>query len=98
MNTHTLIRHADIQNWVSSRRGMPAISRVRDTAGRMKAKLTLSFALAHKMPTETPSQDDGMSPVSWTAWLAELDRQNLALRVTGEKQPRYEFVERRDLN
>jgi hypothetical protein len=39
-----------------------------------------------------------MSPVSWTAWLAELDRQNLALRVTGEKQPSYEFIERRELN
>lgn len=98
MNTHTLIRHADIQNWVSARKGQPAISRVRDRMGIMKAKLTLSFALEHPSPTETPSQDDGMSPVSWTAWLAELDRQNLALRVTGEKLPKYEFVERRDLN
>ena len=98
MNTHTLIRHTDIQNWVSARRGQPAISRIRDRSGMMKSKLMLSFALEHATPTETPSQDDGMSPVSWTAWLAELDRQHLALRVSGEKRPSYEFVERRELN
>jgi hypothetical protein len=84
---------------VSARRGQPAISRIRDRMGMMKSKLTLSFALEQsKPPTETPSQDDGMSPVSWSAWLAELDRQNLALRVSGEKQPSYEFIERRELN
>lgn len=98
MNTHTLVRHADIQKWVSSRKGQPAISRVRDRMGAMKSKLTLSFALEHGAPTETPSQDDGMSPVSWTAWLAELDRQNLALRVIGDRPPSYEFIERRELN
>lgn len=98
MNTHTLIRHADIQNWVSARRGQPAIGRVPDKTGMVKSKLMLSFARDHKKPTETPSQDDGMSPVSWTAWLAELDRQNLALRVTGEKPPSYELIERRELN
>lgn len=98
MNTHTLIRHADIQNWVSARKGQPAISRVPYRTGLMRSKLTLSFARQQATLNETPSQDDGMSPVSWTAWLAELDRQNLALRVTGEKQPKYEFVERRELN
>jgi hypothetical protein len=33
--------------------------------------------------------------VSWTAWLAELDRQQLALRVVDED---FEFVDRKDLN
>lgn len=98
MNTHTLVRHTDIQNWVSARKGHPAISSVRDRTGSMKPRLTLNFSRDHAKPTEIPSQDDGMSPVSWSAWLAELDRQNLALRVSGENQPRYEFVERRELN
>ena len=98
MNTHTLVRHTDIQKWVSARKGQPAISRVRDRMGVMKSKLTLSFELDQTNPTETPSQDDGMSPVSWSAWLAELDRQHLALRVSGEKQPSYEFIERSQLN
>lgn len=98
MNTHTLVHHRDIQAWVSARRGHPGISRVPDNMGTMRSRLTLSFELDQRAPTRTPSQDDGMSPVSWTAWLAELDRQNLALRVSGEKQPSYEFVERRDLH
>ena len=98
MNTHTLVRHTDIQKWVSARKGQPAISRIRDRMGMMQSKLTLSFELDQTNPTETPSQDDGMSPVSWSAWLAELDRQNLALRVSAEKQPTYEFIERNQLN
>jgi len=98
MNTHTLVRHTDIQKWVSARKGQPAISRIRDRMGMMKSKLTLSFELEKTKPTAIPSQDDGMSPVSWSAWLAELDRQNLALRVSGEKQPTYEFIERNQLN
>jgi hypothetical protein len=37
-----------------------------------------------------------MAPCSWTAWLAELDRQNLALRIRDDDG--YEFVDRRQLN
>lgn len=95
MNTHTLVAHRDIQNWVTARQGRPAISRIADPTGRMRARLALNFARP-QAPTETPSQDDGMSPCSWTAWLAELDRQNLALRVSDKTA--FEFVERRQLN
>ncbi|HEY0854663.1 MAG TPA: hypothetical protein VGD86_07530, partial [Devosia sp.] len=63
--------------------------------GSVHARLTLNFAGKRPAPATTPTQDDGMSPVSWTAWLAELDRQHLALRVQDEH---YEFVERKDLN
>ncbi len=98
MNTHTLVRHTDIQRWVSARKGQPAIRRVPDPTGTIRSRLALSFALHNATPTETPSQDDGLSPVSWNAWLAELDRQHLALRVSGETQPNFEFVERRELN
>jgi hypothetical protein len=95
MNTHTLVTHRDIQNWVTSRQGRPAIRRVPDPTGRISAKLALNFTHP-KAPTETPSQDDGMSPCSWTAWLAELDRQHLALRVSDKTA--FEFVERHELN
>jgi hypothetical protein len=95
MNTHTLIEHHDIQKWVTARRGQPALRRVPDTMGRIRSRLTIHFA-GHAVPSEMPSQDDGMSPCSWTAWLAELDRQNLALRV-GEKTG-FEFVDRREFN
>jgi len=76
---HTLTRHRDIQNWVNDRHGIPAIARVRNRFGEERAQLKLSFQKAKKADIE--SQDDGMSPVSWTAWLAELDRQQLALQV-----------------
>lgn len=95
MNSQTLIAHRDIQNWVAARKGQPALRRVPDPTGRIRARLALNFARPQS-PTETPSQDDGMSPCSWTAWLAELDRQNLALRV-GD-QTAFEFIERRELN
>lgn len=95
MNTHTLTEHRDIQNWVTARHGQPALRRVPDPSGQVRARLALNFARS-AAPTETPSQDDGMSPCSWTAWLAELDRQHLALRVSDKTA--FEFVERRDLN
>lgn len=97
MNTHTLIKHRDIQNWVSGQHGQPALARYPDTTGRMHARLAISFARRRNRPiVETPSLDDGVSPCSWTAWLAELDRQNLALRVKDDDD--FEFVDRRELN
>ena len=54
MNAHTLVRHTDIQKWVSARKGQPAISRIRDRMGMMKSKLTLSFELEKTKPTAIP--------------------------------------------
>lgn len=95
MNSQTLVAHRDIQNWVSSHKGQPAIRRVPDQTGQMRSRLTLSFARRSR-PNELPGLDEGLSPVSWTAWLAELDRQNLALRV--DRQDKFELVDRRELN
>jgi hypothetical protein len=97
MNTHTLTKHRDIQNWVNAKNGLPAIRRVPDRMGTIRARLTLNFS-RHRVLTETPTQDDGISPVSWTAWLAELDRQNLALRVYDKKAPAFELIDRREIN
>ncbi len=90
---HTLTRHRDIQNWVSDRHGIPAIARVRNQFGEERAQLKLSFQKRTKRRME--SQDDGMSPCSWTAWLAELDRQQLALKVDMTADD-FELVERRE--
>lgn len=95
-DTHTLTNHRDIKAWVTERRGMPAIQRSPDPRGSVRAKLALSFGRARLKPAL--SVDDGISPCSWSAWLAELDRQQLALRVSRGKHPDYEFVERRELN
>ena len=92
--TQTLIRHRDIQNWVTARQGMPAIARVPNSMGEMRARLALSFSKARTRPTTVPGMDDGLSPVSWNAWLAELDRQHLALKVSNQD---FEFVARQEL-
>lgn len=92
---HTLTRHRDIQNWVTDRHGIPAIARVRNQFGEEHAQLKLSFQKRAKRQME--SQDDGMSPCSWTAWLAELDRQQLALKVDPAADE-FELIERHEAN
>lgn len=91
--THTLTRHHDIRKWVAERHGAPALRRVPDRFGGLSASLTLKLARSPQRPRLAPSQDDGITPCSWTAWLAELDRQNLALRVSD--QGGFEFIDRR---
>ncbi|WP_108396667.1 hypothetical protein [Devosia submarina] len=91
----TLTRHRDIQNWVSTRRGTPAISRIRNRFGQERAQLKLKFDQVRKTPHA--GLDDGLSPCSWTAWLAELDRQQLALKVDPAADE-FEFVERGQAN
>ncbi|WP_193337825.1 hypothetical protein [Devosia beringensis] len=91
----TLIRHRDIQNWVADRHGVPAIARIRNRFGEERAQLKLRFARADK-PVAPGAQDD-LSPCSWTAWLAELDRQQLALRI-GPDTDGFELVERSQAN
>ncbi|NMA97479.1 MAG: hypothetical protein GX970_05090 [Phyllobacteriaceae bacterium] len=73
---HMLTRHRDIQSWVSARKGMPAIARIRNRFGEERAQLRLRFERA-----EEGKLDSEMSPCSWNAWLAELDRQQLALKI-----------------
>lgn len=94
-HNHTLTRHRDIQNWVTAHDGRPAVSRIADRFGEMRSKLTIQFNRVRK-PTENPGIDDGVSPISWNAWLAELDRQQLALRV--DPATGFELVARKDLN
>jgi hypothetical protein len=99
VNTHTLIRHRDIQNWVSDRRGSPAIRRILNRFGEAEAKLELTFSAPKAKPERgMPRVDDGLMPVSWNAWLAELDRRHLALKVSDREDIDFEFIERRELN
>lgn len=89
-----LTRHGEIRAWVSRRRGLPAIARTHDDRGEPLARLCLSFERRRCTPGTRARGDDGMSPVSWSAWLAELDRQHLALRVGEGEAPDFEFVRR----
>lgn len=95
MTEITLTQHRDIQNWIADRKGRPAIRRVPDRSGEMRARLAIRFEHALGAP-KAASVDDGMMPVSWNAWLAELDRQGLALKVSNQQQ--FEFVARKDMH
>lgn len=90
-HSHMLTRHMDIQNWVAGRKGSPAIARVRNTLGEERAQLKLRFDRQSE-----GEEDGGMSPCSWSAWLAELDRQQLALRV--EPDGDCDLVSRQSMN
>jgi len=92
-----LTRHRDIQAWVARRRGMPAMVRAPNSFGEWRARLALKFS-SPRRPEGMPHVDQGASPVSWSAWLAELDRQQLALRVSEDGENAYELVERKPLN
>ena len=96
-HSHTLTRHRDIQAWVSERRGLPAMVPAHNRFGELRARLALKFNRPAR-PDGMPAVDQGASPVSWTAWLAELDRQQLVLRVSDEGDLDYELVERKTLN
>jgi len=96
-HAHTLTRHRDIQSWVSQRRGMPAMVRSPNSLGQMSSHLALRFDAVGR-PVGMPKVDQGVSPVSWSAWLAELDRQQLALRVSDDSETEYELIERKSLN
>jgi hypothetical protein len=96
-HTHTLTRHRDIQAWVAERRGLPALVRAPNSFGEWRSRLALRFDRPGR-PKGMPAVDQGASPVSWSAWLAELDRQQLALRVSEGGETDYELVERKTLN
>jgi hypothetical protein len=93
-HTHTLTRHRDVQNWITDRKGLPALRRVTDpTSGAIRPRLAIRFDRP-RIPV-APTVDDGIMPVSWSAWLAEFDRQSLALKVDDQHQ--FEFVERKSM-
>jgi hypothetical protein len=75
---------------------MPAMVRAHNSFGEMRSRLALRFEAMGK-PQGMPGVDQGVTPVSWTAWLAELDRQQLALRVSEDSED-YELIERKSLN
>jgi hypothetical protein len=96
-HAHTLTRHRDIQAWVTDRNGMPAMVRGHNSFGELRSRLAIRFRGVGK-PEGMPGVDQGVMPVSWTAWLAELDRQQLALRVSENGETEYELIERKLLN
>jgi hypothetical protein len=95
MTDHILTEHRAVQTWVSLRRGTPAVVPGHTKMGRVRTRLALKFE-GPARPINMPAVDQGMSPVSWSAWLSEFDRQQLALRVLSDDE--FELIHRKDLN
>lgn len=79
--TITLTSHQAIRNWVQYRQGQPAIASERNARGQMQRHLAISI---HGRLLGETEHLPMAAPCSWDAWLAELDRQKLALKVTAD--------------
>lgn len=94
MQDKTLTGHRDIRSWAEARHAQPALALAHGRNGELRRRLALRFAISTKAPAIPAAESEGMTPCSWTAWLAELDRQNLALRVRDVDNDAVEFVTR----
>lgn len=89
-----LTGHRDIRRWAEARQAQPALALAHTRNGELRRRLALRFAMLAPTPVGLAAESEGMTPCSWTAWLAELDRQNLALRVPDVDNGDVEFVVR----
>jgi len=74
-------RHSDIRRWVGAHAGRPRLRLGLDAQGHPARMLQITF--------------DGRPAKSahdWEEWLAELDRQNLALKILDEAGVGNDFV------
>jgi len=90
----------DIRQWAEARAGNPMMMDVPDvTATRTLLQLTFGQHALNSDHNEGPDRlTGGFELVSWDDWLAELERQNLALKVNDEApgvlDDTHEFVAR----
>jgi hypothetical protein len=94
MHDRTLTGHHDIRRWAEARRAQPALALGHGRNGELRRRLALRFSVAAPSPVDPSPESEGLAPCSWTAWLAELDRQNLALKVRDIDTDVLEFVAR----
>ncbi|HET7717339.1 MAG TPA: hypothetical protein VFK86_17090 [Bauldia sp.] len=96
----TLTKPDDIRRWAEARAGAPMSMDMPDGSGDTRTLLNITFG-QHALnadENEGPDRLTGFELTSWEDWLAELDRQGLAIRVRDE-QPgtldnEFEFVSR----
>lgn len=94
-----LTKAADIRQWVEARGGYPILLEMPDgTRSRTLLQLTFGQHFLNADENEGPDRPSGYELVSWDEWLAEMERQGLALKVSddpsGGNEQEYQIVSR----
>lgn len=96
----TLTKPDEIRRWVEARAGAPMSMDMPDGTGDTRTLLNITFG-QHALnadENEGPDRIGGFDLIGWEDWLAELDKQGLAIRVRdeapGQLDNDFEFVAR----
>jgi hypothetical protein len=78
-----ILRTADeIRQWAEARSGMPAWSELPSgTRTQITLRIVFDQYLLNSGESQETDRPGGLDLVGWDEWLAELERQNLVLRV-----------------
>ena len=84
--SRVLIKHEEIRQWAEGRAGSPMMMDVPDVTGtRTLLQMTFGQHALNADHNEGPDPlEEAYQLVGWDEWLAEFDRQNLAIRVRDE--------------
>ena len=96
----TLTKSVDIRRWVEARAGAPMSMDMPTGTGDTRTLLNITFG-QHALnadENEGPDRISGFALIGWEEWIAEFDRQRLAMRVRdeapGQLDNDFEFVAR----
>jgi hypothetical protein len=96
----TLTKPDDIRQWAEARAGAPMSMDMPDGSGEMRTLLNITFG-QHALnadENEGPDRITGFELTSWDEWVAELEKQGMAIRVRdespGQLDNEFEFVAR----
>lgn len=97
--SRVLTKAEDIRQWVEARGGYPILLEMPDgTGSRTLLQLTFGQHLLNADENEGPDRPSGYELVSWADWMAELEAQGLALKVSddpsGGNEQEYQLVSR----
>lgn len=80
-----LSKHADIRQWAIARAGNPAMEdRPTGLVGNPVLRIVFDQYLLNSGESQYNDRPGGLDLVSWEEWLAELEKQGLALQVEDE--------------
>lgn len=83
--TRLLTKHQDIRRWAEARSGSPALSEVpHGTHSHTVLRLVFDQRLMNSGENDNADRPNALELVGWDDWLAEFDKQKLALKVDDE--------------